>query len=252
MRTWPGEGAELAGLVTLGGTVDFRHPLVRAAVYNTAAGPDRRRVHRALSGAAAERSLVELEAWHAAKATLGTDAEVADRLERVADLAGQRGGYLSRARVLSRASALTPSGEVKDARLVSAAEAAVAAGAVHLSKTLLDDVDPGVITPPVRGRVISLRAIHALFTGDAALVHGAAAMLEAADCFHGVDAAAEQTALIRAFECILPAERLAEGVGLAESVSDFVRVRGCRRAWRARSSRPWAPSSCCRTPRLCP
>ena len=211
-----GEGAELAGLVTLGGTVDFRHPLVRAAVYNTAAGPDRRRVHRALSGAAAERSLVELEAWHAAKATLGTDAEVADRLERVADLAGQRGGYLSRARVLSRASALTPSGEVKDARLVSAAEAAVAAGAVHLSKTLLDDVDPGVITPPVRGRVISLRAIHALFTGDAALVHGAAEMLEAADCFHGVDAAAEQTALIRAFECILPAERLAEGVGLAE------------------------------------
>ena len=38
--------------------------------------------------AAADLALVELEAWHASKATLGTDPDVADRLERVADLAG--------------------------------------------------------------------------------------------------------------------------------------------------------------------
>ena len=41
-------------------------------------------------------------------------------------------------------------------------------------------------------------------------------MLQAADCFHGVDAGAEQAALIRAFEFTLPAERLAEGATLAE------------------------------------
>ena len=55
-------------------------------------------------------ALVELEAWHASKATLGTDPEVADRLERVADLAGARGGFLSRASVLAQAAALTPPG----------------------------------------------------------------------------------------------------------------------------------------------
>ena len=99
-------------------------------------------MHRALSLAAADLPLVELEAWHASKATLGTDPEVADRLERVADLAGQRGGFLSRASVLAQAAALTPAGETRNARLVGAAEAAVAAGAVQVSKTLLDDVDP--------------------------------------------------------------------------------------------------------------
>ena len=128
--------------MTLDGTVEFRHPLVQSAVYNSAPGPDRRRVHRALSLAAADHALVELEAWHASKATLGTDPEVADRLERVADLAGQRGGFLSRASVLAQAAALTPAGETRNARLVGAAEAAVAAGAVQVSKTLLDDVDP--------------------------------------------------------------------------------------------------------------
>ena len=210
------DGAELAGLVTLGGTVEFRHPLVRAAVYNAAPGPDRRRVHAALSVAAADQGLVELEAWHAAKATLGTDPEVADRLERVADLAGRRGGFLSRASVLAQAAAMTPTGEVRDRRLVGAAEAASAAGAVQASKALLDDIDPATVSRPVRGRLIALRGTHALFTADPALVRGAAAMLEAADYLHGVDAEAEQAALIRAFEFALPAERLLDGVTLPE------------------------------------
>ena len=211
-----GEGAELAGLVSLGATVEFRHPLVRSAVYNAAPGPDRRRAHRALSQAAADLSLVELGAWHSAKATLGTDLDVADRLERVADLAGGRGGFLSRASVLAQAAALTPAGEARNARLVGAAEAAVAAGAAQVSKTLLDDVHSPTMRPPLRGRVLSLRATHAVFTGDPALRRGGAAMLRAADCFHGVDAGAEQAALIRAFELTLPAERRAEGLTLPE------------------------------------
>ena len=85
--------AETSGLIELGVTVRFRHPLVRAAAYGAAAGVERRRVHAALASAAADLTLVELEAWHAAKATVGTDAGVADRLERVADLAGRRGGF---------------------------------------------------------------------------------------------------------------------------------------------------------------
>ena len=250
-----GEGAELAGLVTLGGAVEFRHPLVRSAVYNAAPGPDRRRVHRALSLAAADLGLVELEAWHASKATLGTDPEVADRLERVADLAGARGGFLSRASVLAQAAALTPAGETKDARLVGAAEAALAAGAVQVSNTLLDDVDPDqrVIRHCAAGRSRCARPMP-LFIGDPALVHGAADMLDAAECFHGIDDRAEQAALIRAFEFTSPGRAArARALTLRRARAPAAsRAPRCRTACPPPSSPHWARSSCCPTTRPSP
>ena len=125
-------------MVEIGHAVRFRHPLVRAAVYNAAPGVDRRRAHDALSGAAAELNLPELEAWHAAKAQVGTNPAVADRLERVADRAGRRGGFASRANVLTRAAELTPEGPTRNARLIAAAEAALAAGAAQVGAELID------------------------------------------------------------------------------------------------------------------
>jgi DNA-binding CsgD family transcriptional regulator len=212
----PADAAEAAALVELAATVRFRHPLVRSAAYNAAHGPQRRQVHAALSAAADQLDLLELEAWHAAKATLGTDPAVADRLERVADLAGRRGGFSSRARVLAQASALTPQGREKYARLVAAAEAAMAAGAAQLAGSLLDDVDEDALDPVSRGRLISIRASVSIFVADPALMSATANMLAAAECFHGHDTDLEQTALIKAFEYLLPAERLAQGTTVAE------------------------------------
>ena len=203
--------AESAGLVVLANPLRFRHPLVRSAAYNAALGAERRRVHRAVSVVAAEMGLVELEAWHAAKATLGTDPAVAERLERVADLAGHRGGFASRASVLAQASALSPPGGLKYARLVSAAEAALAAGAAQLAKSLLDEVEVDSLDPVSLGRLISTRASRAIFTADPALMHAGADMLAAAKCFQDHDQTLEQNALIKAFEYTLPAERLARG-----------------------------------------
>lgn len=209
--------AETVGLVDVSaGTVRFRHPLVRSAAYNAAPGAQRRRVHGALSTAAARVGLVELAAWHAAKTILGTDPAVADDLERVADLAGQRGGFASRANVLAKASALTPPGKLRHTRLVAAAESALAAGGAHLAGTLLDDVDEDMLDPLSHGRLTSIRASATLFLADPALVHAAARMLQAAASFHGHDAKREQTALIKAFEYALPAERLLQGTTLAE------------------------------------
>ena len=212
----PVEEAESAGLVELGTTIRFRHPLVRSAAYNAVQGSERRRAHRALSVAAEQLGLVEVAAWHAAKATLGTDADVADRLERVADAAGRRGGLASRARVLAQASELTPPGRVKYARLVDAAEAALGSGAAQLAKTYLDDVDEDALDAVSRGRLVWIRASISLFTADPALMEAGATMLSAAECFHGHDTALEQDALIKAFEYTLPAERFAQGLTLSE------------------------------------
>ncbi|MFC7724609.1 AAA family ATPase [Nocardioides sp. GCM10028917] len=212
----PVEEAESADLVELGPTITFRHPLVRSAAYNAVQGSQRRRAHRALSEAADHLGLVEVEAWHAAKATLGTDPDVADRLERVADAAGRRGGLASRARVLAQASALTPPGRTRYARLVDAADAALASGAAQLAKTYLDDVDEDALDAVTRGRLIWTRASISLFTADPALMEAGATMLSAAECLHGHDVALEQDALIKAFEYTLPAERMARGLTLSE------------------------------------
>ena len=211
-----GEDAETAGLVELDLAVRFRHPLVRAAVYGAAPGAERRRVHAALAGAAADLGAAELEAWHAAKATVGTDAEVADRLEGVADLAGRRGGFVSRANVLVQAAALTPDRGLGYARLVAAAEAALAAGVAQFAKGMLDEVDEDLLDPLARGRMVAVRASVAMFTADPALRHATADMLVAARAMTAYDLTAAQDTLIQAMYFLLPAERLATGVSISE------------------------------------
>ena len=207
--------AEEAGLVSLAETVRFRHPLVQAAVYNAAHGPERRRAHQALAASCSDLGLTDLAVWHSARAVLGTDPEVADRLDQVADRAGARGGMASRARVLSRAAELTAPGKARNERLISAAEAALAAGAAQVAITLLDEVDHDALDPVHRGRMSTVSAAVSLFTGDpAGITRASARMLDAAALFHGKDAQLEQRALIRAFDYCLPAERLLTGTTL--------------------------------------
>lgn len=205
------EDGVAAGLVEVDGSVRFRHPLVRAAAYTAASGRDRRRVHQVLSSTADALGHAERAAWHAAQATLGTDEAVARRLEAVADLAGQRGGFASRANVLARAAALSE-GPERHRRLVAAAEAALAAGKGTLAKALLDDVDEDALDVVGRARLVSLGAQLALFTADPAVVRGTAEMLRAAALMTGLDPHLEQDTLVRAWEVLLPVQEAAEGV----------------------------------------
>ncbi|WP_062351076.1 helix-turn-helix transcriptional regulator [Herbidospora yilanensis] len=205
--------AEALGLVELHGAIRFRHPLVRSAVYNSSAGTDRRRAHRALAKAAADLGMVELEAWHAAKATFGTDAEVADRLEHTADLAARRGGLASRASILTRAAELTPTGPVKNSRLVGAAEAALGVGAVQVAQEQLARIDNATADPVGHGRMIVVRCALGLFTGDARVLPSAVAeLVKAADAFRGRDLEREQRALLKAYEVAATVDRLFVGI----------------------------------------
>jgi hypothetical protein len=128
-------------------------------------------------------------------------------MAQAADAAGGRGGTASRARLLTRAADLTPDGPARDGRLLAAAEAAAGAGAVQLARDLLDRLDAERLDPVSLGRMLSLRALLALFVAEpSGILTGTSVMLRAADLFHGLVPELEQRTLVRAFELALTAE----------------------------------------------
>jgi hypothetical protein len=65
--------AEAAGLLEIGASVRFRHPLVRSAVYRAAPPDSRQRVHHALAEVSDADSDADRRTWHRALAATGPD-----------------------------------------------------------------------------------------------------------------------------------------------------------------------------------
>ncbi len=117
--------AERAGLIQTDETrVRFRHPLVRAAVYEAAPLGERRRVHAALVTALSGEEHVDRRVWHQAMASIARDEEVAVALEASARRAQLRAGHASAATAFERAAELTVTHGRQAPRLASAARAA--------------------------------------------------------------------------------------------------------------------------------
>ncbi len=158
--------AERAALVSLdGGRVEFRHPLVRSAVY-AGADPDRRRAaHRAIAAALPEQD-ADRRAWHVSETVVGTDPAAAAALEAAAVRANERGGHAVAATALERAARLTPTGHERARRLVAAGGAAWLAGLAERAVALLDEAL--TLDPPlaVRTRAHGLRGDIAVKCGS--------------------------------------------------------------------------------------
>ena len=213
--------AETDGLLTIGASVTFRHPLVRSAVYRAASPEERHAVHRALADATDPEVDLDRRAWHLAQATAGFDEDVASELERCAGRAQARGGLSAAAAFLERATALTLDPARRAERALAAAQAKYHAGALDVALGLAAIADSGPLTEFQRAQVDVLRAQIAF-----AVNRGRDApplLLKAAKRLESLDARLARETYLDALTAAVLAHRLAAGTGLLQ-VADAVRT----------------------------
>ncbi|MFC6157205.1 helix-turn-helix transcriptional regulator [Kribbella jiaozuonensis] len=181
-----GQAAETAGLIKFGSRVGFRHPLVRAAAYRSAAPEQRQEIHRALAEATDAEVDPDRRAWHRAQAAPAPDEEIAAELERSATRAQSRGGLLAAAALLERAARLTPDPARRAQRQLAAAWRKRDGGALDAALTLLAEVASGPADAFRAAEVTHLRGQIAFdqrrSTEAARLLLDAAPHLEPLDC----------------------------------------------------------------------
>ena len=173
------------GLLTIGESVRFRHPLVRSAVYRSAPVEQRRRVHLALAEATDREVDPDRRAWHLAAAAPAPDEVVAGELERSAGRAQARGGVAAAAAFLQRAVGMTADPGRRTERALAAAELSFQAGELETAQRLLSVAESSPLDGFQAARATLLRGHVAVVLGygnDAApLLLEAARRLEAFD-----------------------------------------------------------------------
>ncbi len=196
------------GLLTIGGRVEFAHPLVRSASYHSAGAADRRRVHRALAEATDGDADPDRRAWHRGRAAQGPDDEVAAELEHSAGRAQARGGFAAAAVFLDRATELTPDPARRAERALAAAQSKHLAGAPEDALRLLAVACAGRLGELDEARAQLLRAQIAFVTTRG---KDAPAMLfDAARRLESFDAALARETYLDAFAAAIFAGRMAD------------------------------------------
>ena len=206
--------ADTQDLLAIGERVTFRHPLVRSAIYRSAAVEDRRAVHRALAEATHQEADSDRRAWHLAAAAAGPDEHVAVELERSAGRAQARGGVAASAAFLQRAVALTGDPTRRAERALAAAQASLGAGAFDVARGLLAAAEVEALDELQRARAELLRGEIAFASSM-----GSAApplLLHAAERLEGLDVELARETYLDAWGAAMFAGRLASAGDLLE------------------------------------
>jgi tetratricopeptide (TPR) repeat protein len=215
-----------AGLLEVGTRVLFRHPLVRSAAYQSASTEQRRAVHGALAEVTDPQLDPDRRAWHWAQAALGPDEKVAEELERSAGRAQARGGLAAAAAFLERAALLTPEQGRRARRLLAAARAKRAAGALDAALELVVAVEASAPDPLRTAEVEHLRGLVTFVQRGAG--DGARQFLSAARHLEPLNAS-------------LPREMYLEALGAAIWADDLDSPGVLRAAAEAARAAPPAP-----------
>jgi DNA-binding CsgD family transcriptional regulator/tetratricopeptide (TPR) repeat protein len=203
---------EESGLLRVGAKVEFRHPLVRSAVYRLAGVGARRLVHGALAEVTDPELDPDRRAWHLALAAAGPDERVAVELERSAGRAQARGGYAAEAAFLERALTLTADFGRRGARALAAARARLAAGEPRTARDLLTVADRGPLDKLGSAQLEVLRARIAFALGrgrDAPVL-----LLKAAKSLEPLDPIEARDTYLDAMRAVLFAGRFAKDTHL--------------------------------------
>ena len=202
--------------------IQFRHPLVRSALYQAAPFAERRAVHEALSSALENDRDRDRRLWHKAAATIGVDDELADDLERSAERALARTGHAAASAALERAASFTGDERQQARRFAAAAWAAWLGGRGKSALALLDSAGRLEGEPLTAADVAHLRSLIEVQRGSPARAHEI--LMASAEEIVGVDPAKAGAMLVQAGEAAnfvgdLPGE-IAAGQRAARLIKD--------------------------------
>jgi DNA-binding CsgD family transcriptional regulator/tetratricopeptide (TPR) repeat protein len=138
------DAAERDGLVRLDGTVTFRHPLVRSAIYRSAGRAERKAAHEALAAAVDDPAR---SAWHRALVADRADEGLASELEAAGVLAAARGAQSTASAAFERAAELSEDDGRRGHRLAQAAQAAYEGGRLDAAMALVERAQTYISDP---------------------------------------------------------------------------------------------------------
>jgi DNA-binding CsgD family transcriptional regulator len=150
--------AERTGLVSIaGGSIVFRHPLVRSAIYQSMDTGRRQEVHAVL--AAVLSGQPERRLWHVAAAAAGPDESVAAEVELLSARLARRGAVGLAVAAARRAAALSADPARRCSRLLKAGELAFEAGQPDVLRSLVREAEQLSPDGAQRARLTWLRSI---------------------------------------------------------------------------------------------
>jgi DNA-binding CsgD family transcriptional regulator/tetratricopeptide (TPR) repeat protein len=171
------EAEERGILVRDGGSVAFRHPLLRSAAWRLATRAQRRAAHLALAGALPGEAARTARNWHLAEAAAGPDDVLAGELVAVAEEDRTRRGFAAAAAALERAALLTTDPGLAAERLAAAVGDAFLAGDIERTRALAARVLEGPAGRAARAQVLYTLGVLEQYAGS---VPRAAELLAAA------------------------------------------------------------------------